>query len=235
MPVFTRSPVNNDGLPLSDELQKFAQLGRLSAALIHDISSPLNAALIYLEQVNDMGSMNVKAARRSLMHLDRYINAARNQLKGHSEASGFYINGQVSEVRHIVAPLAKRNGVKLEIEKGPRLKLPGSPVKFNQIIVNLLVNAIESYPAGFGGEKTVSLRISAVERFAEIEVRDNGAGIPKDKLGKIFGKFYTSKGGAGLGLGLMIVHQNVQGLGGRIKVASSKTKGTRFKVRLPIG
>jgi signal transduction histidine kinase len=100
-------------------------------------------------------------------------------------------------------------------------------------LVNLIVNATQSLPEadgaiwlrtwiGEGGETT-------------IEIEDNGTGIPKEILGRIFVPFFTTKGSKGSGLGLAMTKKFVEDMGGRIDVQSTESEGTCFRITLESG
>ncbi|HVX24456.1 MAG TPA: hypothetical protein VG992_03905 [Candidatus Saccharimonadales bacterium] len=113
------------------ELQRLATFGRLSASLLHEISHPLTAASLHLEQ--DGQPRAIRNARRNLQLLQRYIEAARQQLRQASQATNFSLQPQLNQVKRVVLPLAKRRGVKLEIIVDPAYRLWGDPVKFQQL------------------------------------------------------------------------------------------------------
>jgi signal transduction histidine kinase len=212
-----------------DDLQRFAELGRLSASLLHEISNPLSVALIHLDQVNDQTSHNIKSLRRSLNRLTLYVNAARGQMRHESSTSNFYMDSQIQDV----------NFVRLKINKSPRLYLKGDPLQFQQILVNLIVNAIEAYPQAtmISPDRIVSVNTRTSSRFVTIDVADRGSGIAKGQLPKLFQPFYTTKGinGHGLGLGLVIVRRYIEnGFKGSIRVDSGSRKGTHFIIKLPL-
>ena len=94
------------GLPV-DDLQRYAELGRLSASLLHEISNPLSVALLNLDQMGDQKSYSIRSLRRSLVRLTRYVNAARGQLKDQSPETSFYIDAQLSDVKRLVYAVCK--------------------------------------------------------------------------------------------------------------------------------
>lgn len=107
-----------------------------------------------------------------------------------------------------------------------------APSQINQVFLNLITNAAQALPAA-GGEVTLSTRDDA--GGVVVEVADNGKGIPAEVLPKIFDPFFTTKEvGKGTGLGLSISYKIVQQHGGRIAVASTVGKGTKFTVWLPL-
>lgn len=222
------------------ELQRFAELGRLSASLLHEISNPLTSALLNLE-LGEEQSYNIRRARHSIQTLRRYVEAARQQVKRQSNAITFCAHPQIDQLKRIVMPLAKRSGVRLDIGPVLHRRLCGDPVKFQHILVNLIVNAVEAYNGEPEKSRSrvsqVSVSLADTNKWLVIQITDWGVGIKPKDLPRIFETFFTTKdraGGHGLGLGLAMVRQYVeQDFGGSIRVASSLRKGTRFVVKLP--
>src|SRR5262249_38175133 len=104
------------------------------------------------------------------------------------------------------------------------------PARINQVILNLVVNAIDACAAG--GSVTVRTRADAADVFVEVE--DTGTGIEPAIRERIFDPFFTTKPqGQGTGLGLSISYGIIQGHGGSIQLDSVVGKGTCFRVRLP--
>jgi signal transduction histidine kinase len=223
----------------SEDLHRFAEMGRLSASLLHEISSPLTVALLHLDQVGDQTSQSVKHIRRNLNRLTRYVNAARGQLKDKGDIKPFSLNSQISDVKRLVLPAARVSYVKLKFSKLPRLKLNGDPLQFQQILVNLIVNSIEAYPKANSLSKTRLVLVEFEQGVSEImiKVQDNGSGIAESELARVFEPFYTTKtrSGHGLGLGLVIVKSYVENsFNGNISLNSTEREGTCFTIKLPL-
>jgi len=231
------STIGSSGVDNKEDIQRFVDLGRLSASLIHEISSPLTVALLHLEQY-DKQPISVTTLKRCLVDLSRYVDAARQQLRGESDSQYFYIDAQMRVVKRLVLPLARSLKVKLVFTVIPHLKLTGNPVKFQQIIVNLIVNALEAYKdSPVGIQKIVKVDIVHYPHSITLKVNDWGQGINPRHLTKVFQSFYTTKsrGGSGLGLGLAIVKRHIEeDFQGSIKVFSNPKNGTRFVVKFPL-
>lgn len=106
----------------------------------------------------------------------------------------------------------------------------GDPVEFEQVLINLLNNAVEAMVDG--GELHLASRAEAGQ--VVISLRDTGEGIEGEDLGSIFDPFFTTKNfGAGTGLGLSISYRIVQKMGGYIEVESEPGSGAVFHIRLP--
>jgi two-component system, NtrC family, C4-dicarboxylate transport sensor histidine kinase DctB len=217
------------------ELRHFAELGRMSAVLLHEISHPLTAALLNLE-ASDHKSVAVRRARRDIQLMKHYVEAARLQVCRQSKVTIFCVQPQLDQLKRVITPLARKAGVELDITPLPGCRLRGDPVKFQHIITNLVVNALDAY-----GEVAVYKRPAIkvtpvhVDGWLTIEVKDRAMGIATEALPKLFDEFYTTKtaAGQGLGIGLAIVKQYVTAdFRGSVMVASSR-RGTRFTVKLP--
>lgn len=220
------------------ELQRFAELGRLSASLIHEISNPLTAALLNLELV-DQQSRGIRRARRDMKLLRRYVEAARQQVRQQSKPTSFCVQPQLGQLKHVVVPLARKAGVRLDIGVIPGCRLHGDPVKFQQLVTNLVVNAIEAYDEVRSRKQVsaVKVTLSSCDSWLTIQVTDWGRGIDAEALEHIFDAFYTTKNqaGHGLGVGLATVKRYVtDDFDGSITVDSSSRRGTRFTVKLPV-
>jgi signal transduction histidine kinase len=124
----------------------------------------------------------------------------------------------------------------LRTEVPDELTLRADRRRIEEVVTNLLENAVKYSPAG--GEIAVSLSQGA--GLAQLSVSDQGVGIPEAELTRVFDRFYQvgagtySKGHLGLGLGLYIAHEIVARHGGRIWAQSAPTRGTTFHVELPI-
>ncbi len=124
-----------------------------------------------------------------------------------------------------------KNRVEVHREYGEIPKVTGYSGKLSQVFMNLLSNAFHAVK----DKGDVWIRTRRVDGTVEVEIEDNGVGIPKESLNRIFEPFYTTKPvGQGTGLGLSISYGIIEQHHGRIQVASTPQKGTIFTVRLPV-
>ncbi len=124
-----------------------------------------------------------------------------------------------------------KNRIEIHKEYGDIPKIQGYPGKLNQVFMNLLSNAFHAVQ----GKGDVWIRTRSNDGVVEIEIEDNGSGIPKENLKRIFEPFFTTKPvGQGTGLGLSISYGIIEQHRGKIHVASVPQKGTTFVVHLPI-
>ncbi len=110
----------------------------------------------------------------------------------------------------------------------------GNPRQLGQVFVSLLINASQALPAGAPGDHRVDITLDTnLARWARITIADTGSGIAEDVLPRIFEPLFSTKRGSGMGVGLAIVREIVDGLGGRITVESVPDRGTTFTIELP--
>jgi PAS domain S-box-containing protein len=141
------------------------------------------------------------------------------------------LNAGIESTINIVRGVAKKKQVQLGIELQPLPPVACFPAKVNQVIMNLVTNAIDACPEN--GKVTVKTARTGDD--VQIEVIDDGGGIPPEIRQRIFDPFFTTKPiGQGTGLGLSISYGIVRDHGGRIEVESESGKGTRFIVTLPV-
>jgi two-component system NtrC family sensor kinase len=136
------------------------------------------------------------------------------------------IMSTINMVRNEIKYVAKLN---LQLDNLPQVVC--QPQHIGQVVMNLLMNAVHSIQSN----GLITLAASQVGDSVEINVTDNGCGIPPEHLEKIFEPFFTTKDvGRGTGLGLAICNDIVKKYGGELRVESTAGKGTTFTVRLPI-
>lgn len=139
------------------------------------------------------------------------------------------LNAAVRDTVAIFAPQF-RDRVEVHEAYGELPRVPCDLGQVTQVVMNLLVNAGQA----IAGKGRVSVATRASGPWAEVEVRDDGAGIPPDVLPRIFDPFFTTKGRGNTGLGLAISYTIVREHGGEILVDTELGKGTTFTVRLPL-
>ena len=141
------------------------------------------------------------------------------------------INGGIESTATIIRNLARKKEVHLELDLGPLPRVTCYAARINQVVMNLLTNAIDACSDG----GTVIVRTRAADPGVRIEVSDNGSGIDAKHRDQIFDPFFTTKPvGQGTGLGLSISYGIVQDHGGTIEVDSTVGQGTTFTIHLPL-
>ncbi|HTA92236.1 MAG TPA: PAS domain S-box protein, partial [Polyangiaceae bacterium] len=228
------------------EADRLAALGVLSAGIAHEINNPLAYLLLNLEYL----SRELPNLARDPNQLDALMLRVRDACHGAERVASIVrdlrtfaraddgLRGPVDVRDALEAALnIAGNEIKqkatLVRDYQPVPPVEANPSRIEQVLLNLLLNAVQSLPPDAKGlEIRASLRASAGQ--VAIIIEDTGTGIPDELLGKIFDPFFTTKpAGVGTGLGLPICRSIVRGFGGEITVQSTPGQGSQFTVTLP--
>lgn len=220
------------------------------ANMSHEIRTPINGIsgmlnLLADTEVTADQKKYIAAIRNAADNLKVIINdildiSAIESGKLKFEQIGFKIDYQVDNLVQSFEMQAKEKGINIryEIEKEAEIVLLGDPVRLNQILMNLIGNALKFT---FSGEILVDVKVAQKKKnkiFVEFSVCDSGIGIPKDKLSVIFESFRqadesVTRRFGGTGLGLTICKQLTELQNGTISVKSNEGKGTVFTFTIP--
>jgi two-component system NtrC family sensor kinase len=229
---------------------KLASIGELSAGVAHEINNPLAIILTerqllldaakqapiadpeFQEQFSDSMSqidIQVQRCKRITQNLLRFSRRTESMIETVD------LNGFIQEVIDLMDREARTSGIKFFSELDPQLPpLLSDPSQLQQVLLNLITNAIDAHDGKPYGSIRVSTRADNQLQQAEVIVADTGGGIKPEHLRRIFDPFFTTKTvGKGTGLGLSICYSIIRRLGGSISVRSEPGKGTEFTIVLP--
>jgi PAS domain S-box-containing protein len=226
---------------LEDQLrrtERVAELGTLASGMAHEIGTPMNVILGRAEYLMNRTTDEItrKGLQTIISQVER-ITKVMNQLLSFARRRA--PERRAVDLREIIESglemfderLARRQ-MKVEVEFAETCPpVQADADQMSQVLINLLVNAIDAMPGG----GRVRIRVRPVELdVVEWTITDTGSGMPSDVLEKIFDPFFTTKEfGAGTGLGLTVVRGIMEEHGGSISVESEPGKGTTFKMMLP--
>lgn len=222
------------------ERERMALLGQMAASVSHNLRNPLSSMKTILQvqlenpelplDVRHDCALVVGEIDRMGEKLKQLLNFAKPSVNGQSvEAVAL-----VKQTAALFARDAERRNVRLEFD-GPadEVRVMASEEALNEVLSNLIVNAMEAQTASAGGR--VRVGVSHGDSELEIRVEDDGPGITLEQRARIFEPYYTTKA-SGTGLGLAIVARRVAEMGGTITCESPvrNGKGARFVVRMPM-
>jgi signal transduction histidine kinase len=197
------------------QLYRFAELGQLSTALLHDLANHLTVLTLDIEDLNkSQHSQAIKRAKQSIFYLDRMVDQVRSQLQGSSHIVRFSVTDKIQETINTLGDKLRKNNVQAEVITSKRVQAllcQGDPVRFQQIFTILITNAVDAYKKSQLeiNERRILITIKTNHGIIEISVQDWGIGIPKQERQKLFKPFYSTKED-GMGIGLFIAKQMLE-------------------------
>jgi len=220
------------------QANRLAILGQVTAGVAHEINQPVAAIRAYADNAGTFLARNqVEPARENLSAiagLTERIGSITDELrtfsrKGTGDAGPADVSDVIEGALLLLGSRFRQTVGKITTETPPAgLKVHGNRIRLEQVLINLMQNALEATEGG--PSSRISVGYAVADDEVQLTVADNGPGIPDDIMQALFTPFNTSKD-RGLGLGLVICHDIVAEYGGRIEVDSSSA-GTRFTVHL---
>jgi signal transduction histidine kinase len=226
-------------------MNRRSTVGELSASVAHELQQPLTAILsnteaaeLILAQVPGAGEVQDILAdiKRDDLRASEVIKRLRRLLtKASPEAQEVNLNEVVREVVELLATQAAARHVSLSTNLALRApRVSGDRVQLQQVVLNLVMNALDAIAAAHSAERRIIARTSVVDdTSAEVAIEDSGPGVATDKAERIFEPFFTTKDG-GMGMGLSIARTIVESHGGRIWTTTQPGGGAVFLFSLPI-
>jgi two-component system sensor kinase FixL len=224
--------------------ERLSAMGTMAATLAHELAQPLTSASNFVETSERLlrkpSEEALREARAGLGMAALAIGRAREILarvrqfvaKGPVETAIHDLRLVVADASILVLPKAQREGVELAFQLDRRAQwVRVDAVQIQQVLVNLIRNAIEALHGRADGRVTIGTNILS-PRWIEVTVTDNGAGIVAAETDKLFHPFQSSKA-EGLGVGLSISKTIVEAYGGEISAESAPAGGARFRFTLP--
>ncbi|HSZ19898.1 MAG TPA: ATP-binding protein [Candidatus Acidoferrum sp.] len=219
--------------------EKLTSLGLLAAGVAHEVNTPLAVISNYIQMLakqlpsgdprHQLIEKVVKQTFRASEIVNNLLNFSRT---GATEFTEVNLNAVVEEVLTLVAHPFRT--AQVQVTRNLQQELPavlGSTNKLQQVFLNLFLNARDAMPSG----GVVEIRTAAHNGSVEVEIIDNGGGIPRENLNRIFDPFFTTKSsGRGTGLGLSVSYGIVKEHAGKVDVRSTPGKGTSFRLEFPV-
>jgi signal transduction histidine kinase len=230
------------------EADRLASLGTLSAGFAHELRNPLGIIRAFIEDLEHSLRNHQKhgdsadLCRDIIEETDR-MNQLVSQFLDYSHGKrqdtpigNAHVLESIRSVQAILSPVAEKKGIRLEIphdlsdSTSENCTASIEPDALKQVIMNLMMNSIEMSGRG----TRIQCSVSPALREVTLEISDEGPGIPRSDVVRIFEPFYSTRPG-GSGLGLAVCRQIIQNAGGTLDLDTSCKTGARFIIRLSTG
>ncbi len=235
---------------------KLSSIGELAAGFAHQIDNPLGvisagSQLCNLDIKEWLGRGNLPENDRKVLEamenrLKKVIDTAHraadlvDRIRGYAKPADrdfeqVDLNSVMEDALSLAQYQITHGGINVNKDIPQDLpKVKGIGVQLEQVFLNMIINACEAM-AGKKGELSILARVGKEDSHrVEVILSDNGCGIPKENLKKLYDIFYTTKGSQGTGVGLSMAYRIIKDHNGNMNVESEIGKGTRFTVSLPI-
>ena len=227
------------------------ELPEFVAGLVHEVKNPLAAIHLHLQLLqNYVGEVQEEKLRNKIndkivliqdeiLNLNQTLHSFLSVMQAQTQNNiyNFELDDLLEQIVKLLEPQLKRDDIQIVFEKSKLAKIRQfNPALIRQIILNLILNAIQAFKnlneASKNKEKFIWLSSGIYKASIYVEIKDNGPGISKDVQEKMFDAFYTTHKKRSGGLGLTLVQHIIESIGARLEVQSETGKGARFIVWL---
>jgi PAS domain S-box-containing protein len=225
---------------------RIATMGQLTASITHEVNQPITAAVTYalaarrflkaeppnFHEVDDALSLIVREGNRAGEVVER-VRALIKKVPARKDAVA--IDDAILEVIALTRAEAANNSVSVRTQFAEDLpRVQGDRVQLQQVVLNLIVNAIQSMSGVEDGNRELQISIDAVpsEGGMRVGVQDTGPGLSPESLSRLFEPFYTTKP-EGMGMGLSICRSIIEAHGGRLWATRCEPQGALFQFTIP--
>lgn len=223
---------------------KTAATGALSASIAHELNQPLGASNLniqFLKMKLEKGVINPELGKEILDSLEQDNKRAATIVKslrsifaeGDSNAQEVQLSDLIAKVLEIVGPELKSKNIQIQLKVDDRIMIWVNSAEIEQVILNLLNNAIQALANSGGLARRISIEALNVGKSVHLSISDNGSGVPAEFKPQLFELLSTTKQ-TGMGLGLWLCRHIVTRYSGSIHYEDVVGGGAKFVVELPL-
>ena len=219
------------------QAEKMAAIGELSTYMAHEIRNPVFSiggfanSLLRNPSLDDAAREKARIIYEESRRLDGILTSILNFARPTEQTLAVFDPEPVArQTLELMTMGGEERGVKAVVDIAPPLPhVEGNPENLKQCLINLVKNSLEAMPGG----GTLILRARRNDGFVQIDVEDDGVGIPPELHDQVFSPFYTTKQ-QGVGLGLAMTRKVIEEMGGKVTLTSHVGRGTCISLMLPV-
>ncbi len=225
-----------------NELSKAAEFGKLAQGIFHDLMTPLTSIILHTERldktsIKDIETINntLKKTAEASHKMAQYIENIKSSIRNEQMKKECFIEQEINDVLDILGYKIRQANISINKNVSDKYSLYADQIKIRQILLNIISNAIDSYNDTDKEDRTININVSKIDNNLIIKIKDNGCGIKKENIDKIFQPFFSTKDKEkGIGIGLTTVKKIVEeDLYGKIYVYSEENNGTSLNIEIP--
>ena len=229
------------------QVARMNTLGEVAAGMAHELNEPLTGMLINAQVANRVLNQAVPdlltaqlAVKEAVAQAQRASDVVRRLRQAVAQPDmgariqDVDLQQLVNKALNLLDPELRRRSIEPEVQlTGPAFKVRADPVALDQIIHNMLMNALQALDQVPAGERKLAVVLGSDGKIGQLSLRDTGPGIPTDVLPHVFEPFFTTREGA-LGLGLSLSESLAHGMGGTLTAFTRSPRGAEFCLGLPL-
>ncbi len=224
-----------------EQLYRFAEFGKLASGFFHDLSNPLATLQLYLGDLKTASSAqvaefqeDVKQAISIANHIETFTQSMKQQLRQSAVAGLFSVETEICNVLQMMSHRILTSSIAINVDCPTDSMTFGNPLRFHQIILNVVTNAIDAYAAMGDVPKPVSIQVRCQNEMIKISVQDHGKGFNESTKSRIFEPFFSTKpNGSNMGIGLASTKAIIEKDFGGTIAAESAEGLTIFTITIP--
>ncbi len=235
-----------EGLLRVGQVARLNTMGELAAGMAHELNQPLTAILASTQAAKRLLQEDPGELPTALQAMDQAVAQARRaaevlarlrrsveQPNAAQSVQALDLEQTVRNALDLLQPECRRRAVVTEVHIAQPARVLAERVALEQIVHNLLTNALQALELVPAGERHLAIDIEAAQGMGVLRVADSGPGIAPDNLPHVFEPFFSTRAG-GLGLGLSLCETLASGLGGQLQAQANVPRGALFILTLPL-
>lgn len=240
---------NDEMLAMQDKLRLFesqAALGKVASKLAHELGSPLNAIytsvqLLLENDISETAKNKLTVIQRQVETMIGIINRSLQARKiAMPSKQRIVVNNLIEETRLVMEPKMRERAIDFSVAiETPETVIEADPVQIQQVLINLLNNSIDAIQSRRNTDSpgTITIRVAQDGDFEfhniRFDISDNGEGVQKENISRLFNEFINSRKPNGNGIGLVICKEIIDRHEGRIFLSRTSEEGSTFSIILP--